>query len=210
MSWSPPLAKEQNGAIINYVINITEDATGDRFQEFTFSAYLTIDNNLRPYYTYTCAIAAETSVGVGPFSSMISFTTHEYGIAQTMNLSVYYLIPILVPSEPSISVSRRDGEPNELLVTWTAPENPNGIILNYTVYCDTSPSSESGDNAQDTEFLDAATVAVSGSARSAVVMNLIPYTYYDCYVTANTSVGEGNSSSVESAQTDESGQSVEE
>ena len=144
---------------------------------------------------------------------MISFTTHEYGKALTMNLSVYYLIPILVPSEPSISVSRRDGEPNELLVTWTAPENPNGIILNYTVYCDTSLTSESGDNAlmsEDTEFLDAATVAVSGSARSAVVMNLIPYTYYDCYVTANTSVGEGNSSSVESAQTDESGQSVEE
>ena len=47
---------------------------------------------------------------------------------------------------------------------------------------------------------------VSGSERSAVVMNLTPFTYYDCYATANTSVGEGDSSSVKSAQTDESGE----
>ena len=105
-------------------------------------------------------------------------------------------------------VSTRDGEPNELLVTWTTPEEPNGIILNYTVYCDDSSSSESGDDVLmpgDTEFLDTTTVTVSGSQQSAVVMNLIPYTYYDCYVTANTSVGEGNSSTLKSAQTDESG-----
>ena len=117
-------------------------------------------------------------------------------------------------------VSTRDGEPNELLVTWTTPEEPNGIILNYTVYCDDSSSSESGDDCDDSstsesgddvlmsgdsEFLDTTIVTVSGSQQFAVVMNLIPYTYYDCYVTANTSVGEGNSSTLKSAQTDESG-----
>ena len=79
LSWSPPVVDKQNGVITNYVINITEDATGDEFQESSSSTSLTIDDDLRPYYTYTCIIAAETSAGLGPFSSSISFTTHEYG-----------------------------------------------------------------------------------------------------------------------------------
>ena len=104
-----------------------------------------------------------------------------------------------MPSGPStLAVSRRDGEPDELLVTWSAPESPNGIILNYTVYCN---ASDSGDG-------DTARVVVPGSQHSAVIMNLTPYTCYDCYVTANTSVGEGNSNTVRSVQTDESGKSV--
>ena len=80
VSWSPPLDEQQNGIITNYVINVTEDATGEIFQESTSNTSHTIDNNLRPYYTYTFEIAAETSVGLGPFSSGISITTHEYGM----------------------------------------------------------------------------------------------------------------------------------
>ena len=78
-SWVPPPADEQNGIIANYIINVTEDNTGEEFQVSTSNTSLTIDDNLQPYYTYICVIAAETSVGEGPFSSNISFTTHEYG-----------------------------------------------------------------------------------------------------------------------------------
>ena len=49
-------------------------------------------------------------------------------------------------------------------------------------------------------------VVVSGTTLSTVVSELIPYTVYECYVTASTSVGEGNASLPMSAQTDESGQ----
>ena len=76
--WSPPLLEEQNGVIINYVITVTDTETGDEFQLSTSSNMLTIANNLMPYTTYTCVIAAETSVGLGPFSQNISFTTLEY------------------------------------------------------------------------------------------------------------------------------------
>jgi receptor-type tyrosine-protein phosphatase Q len=171
--WSPPVVDKQNGVITDYVINVTEDDTGDQFQVFTSNTSVTVGDNLRPYDMYTCVIAAETSAGLGPFSSSISFTTDEY-----------------VPSEPSISVSRREGEPNELLVTWTAPDSPNGVILNYTVYCNDSDS--------------VLVTTVSWSERSTVVVDLTPFTYYDCYVTANTSVGEGDKSTVKNAQTDES------
>ena len=117
-----------------------------------------------------------------------------------------------VPSEPQdVNVSRRSGEPNELQVTWDTPEAPNGVILNYTVYCDEvitdDGSGASGDYLfPDNSSFTTVVVTVSGSDLSVVVQELTPYTFYDCYVTANTSVGEGNSSIVESAQTDESGQ----
>ena len=124
-------------------------------------------------------------------------------ISQTF-VSCVYMLSILVPSEVMANVSRRDGRPNELLVVWTVPESPNGVVLNYTVYCDISETSASGDmlTLEDT---NTTTVVVSGNLLSVVVTGLTPYTYYDCYVTANTSVGEGNASIVESAQTDESG-----
>ena len=103
------------------------------------------------------------------------------------------------------------GEPNELLATWTVPEDPNGIILNYTVYCDETvlvEGSEASGEGNDVSESNTPTVivVVPGSELFVVVMELTPYTYYDCYVTANTSVGEGNSSMIKSAQTDESGQ----
>ena len=121
---------------------------------------------------------------------------------------------ISVPSEPQLNLSRSVGEPNNLLATWTVPEDPNGIIQNYTVYCDAtvlvegSGVSGAGDLLLDISESNTPTVivVVPGSDLSVVVMELTPYTYYDCYVTANTSVGEGNSSMVQSAQTDESGQ----
>jgi len=90
---------------------------------------------------------------------------------------------------------------------------PNGVILYYTVYCnermsetgsDTSGSTETSPEGSDTSTISS---IVLGNETSIVVTELIPYTIYDCYVTANTSVGEGNASLVESAQTDESGQS---
>ena len=75
--WWPPRAEDQNGVILSYTINMTEEGT----EELTFySSNLAIFiNNLRPHVTYRCQIAAETSIGLGPFSSTISFRTHENG-----------------------------------------------------------------------------------------------------------------------------------
>ena len=118
------------------------------------------------------------------------------------NTNIFSMLPlatllykIAVPSKPNISgVSRINGEPHKLLVTWSAPETPNGVIINYYIYCNNSDSVE--------------TTTVCGCQLAAVVMNLIPFTYYDCKVSATTSAGEGESSSKKSAQTEESGQSI--
>ena len=49
---------------------------------------------------------------------------------------------------------------------------------------------------------------VNGTLLTATITGLNPYTNYDCYVTANTSVGEGSLSSVATARTDESSEYI--
>ena len=70
------------------------------------------------------------------------------------------------------------------------PSSPNGIILYYSIHCTTSLP----------------TVVVSGDATMATLTDLIPFTHYECYITANTSMGEGEPSNTSIAQTVEDGE----
>ena len=102
------------------------------------------------------------------------------------------------------------GSPTELLVTWDPPAEPNGIILLYTVYSYVL-SNDSFTNQPFLAPLDALVTAmplyieIPGNQTEAVMEDLVPYTSYLCLVTANTSIGESNSSSIQLNRTDESG-----
>lgn len=106
-----------------------------------------------------------------------------------------------VPTEPlGPGLSQIAGKPTSLSVNWKKPQILNGIITHYTVYC------------EDTRLVgDSLSLGmengteVGGNITSAIVVGLLPYTTYDCFVTASTSAGEGNYSIVVSATTDESG-----
>ena len=101
----------------------------------------------------------------------------------------------LVPSSPlSFNLTQIDGDPNQLLASWSLPDPTNGIITAYTVFCKL-PSD------QEVTIRD----TLNNSTLSATVMGLVPFTSYECYVTANTSVGEGPPSNDDTAMTDEDG-----
>ena len=63
---------------------------------------------------------------------------------------------------------------------------------------DTTPSPES--------FTQRATT--TGSEMGVIIMDLKAYTFYQCYVTANTSVGEGPESNRETERTVEDGKII--
>ena len=94
--------------------------------------------------------------------------------------------------------------PSELILTWNLPLEPNGIITAYTVYC-SERLSGSGDIRDALLIATDIMITVSENISQVVVTDLMPYTVYDCYITANTSAGEGSLSTVQSARTDESG-----
>ena len=95
------------------------------------------------------------------------------------------------------------GSPTQLLVIWNPPAEPNGIIISYTVNCyESLLSSGFGSQMEANETL--ISMVVLGNQSQAIVTDLEPYTYYECYVTATTSAGAGNISIIQSARTDES------
>ena len=119
--------------------------------------------------------------------------------------SSYYLHTFAVPSSPqNFSLSAIAGSPSQLSASWSAPIPKNGIITGYSVYCNTSanqsyPEQVIGSNVPTIRSaLNGATLAVALTA-------LNPYTQYICYVTANTSVGQGSLSTTLTMQTFQSG-----
>ena len=71
----PPSVESQNGVIRQYVVKVTEDETSAVVLHYTNSTQVTVED-LHPYYTYTCSVAAET-VEVGPYSTTIIIQLDE-------------------------------------------------------------------------------------------------------------------------------------
>ena len=116
------------------------------------------------------------------------------------------IIVSTVPSSPlALSLSIVPGSPNQWSASWSSPIPKNGIISAYTIYCNTSasqayPEQVIGPNVPTVRsVVNGTTLAVTFST------GLNPYSQYDCYVTANTSVGEGTPSSIITTRTLESG-----
>ena len=122
------------------------------------------------------------------------------------------------------TLARVVGSPTELYIQWRIPEEPNGIIIAYSVYCKEiivndaqqnlgsasgSAIAMSGEEDGLGNMIDYAILVVTnGTELEAFVENLTPFTNYGCFVTANTSVGEGSSSKILTATTDESSMSL--
>ena len=111
--------------------------------------------------------------------------------------------PFSVPSSPQyLSLSPIPGFPTALYANWSVSIPRNGIITGYSVYCNTSanqtyPEQVIGSN------LPTIRSVVNGTTLTATLTGLSPYTQYSCYVTANTSLGEGSHTVVVAARTEE-------
>ena len=134
----------------------------------------------------------------------------------------------------NITVARVVGSPTKLSIQWRLPEEPNGIVLAYNVYCkEAIPneaevlSSASGSIPFETNSGSGTLTAMSGgedglgdisdytirvvsngTQSEAFVEDLTPFTNYECFITANTSVGEGSSTKIVTATTDESSEFI--
>ena len=78
LSWDPPNYEDRNGVIIGYVINVTNTRRSDTLQYTSNTTSLTL-SMLSPYTTYYCIVAARTSAGTGPFSTVIRLLTLQDG-----------------------------------------------------------------------------------------------------------------------------------
>lgn len=96
------------------------------------------------------------------------------------------------------------GNPLSLNVVWDPPIFPNGRLTHYNIYCEEATAGSGGMSSHQEIF----TSTVQGQEMNTMVTGLTPFTTYDCYVSANTSVGEGTRSVLVSGTTDEYGKST--
>ena len=91
-----------------------------------------------------------------------------------------------------------------LTANWSAPIPKNGIITSYNVYCNTSSNQTYPEQIVGSNVPTIRSV-VDGTTLTVTLTGLNPFTQYSCYVTANTSVGEGSPSATFTARTVEGG-----
>ena len=127
---------------------------------------------------------------------------------------LFYLFLVTAPSSPlNFAVSSVSGSPNQLSASWSPPMN--GYPIAYTVYCNIStnqayPEQMIGPNVPMVRSVvngippGPMSMFIPPITMTTFNTGLEPYTFYDCYVTANTSVGEGPPSQIMTARTDQS------
>ena len=116
------------------------------------------------------------------------------------------IIVSTVPSSPlALSVSTVPGSHNQLSASWSPPITKNGIIIAYTIYCNTSASLAYPEQVMGPNVPTVRSVVNGTTLAATFSTGINPYSQYDCYVTANTSVGEGTPSPIITTRTSESG-----
>ncbi|XP_064626017.1 phosphatidylinositol phosphatase PTPRQ-like [Lineus longissimus] len=127
---------------------------------------------LTPATEYNCSVAAQTSKGYGPSVWQRSWT--EQG----------------VPGPPN-SFLVQEKTTNSLVLVWTKPQYPNGILKDYKVTC--TPLFTNNEDV-NRDLMSYAKVSNSGPGTKRLkVTGLTPATEYNCSVAAQTSKGYGPS-----------------
>ena len=175
--WAEPTVA--HGTISHYVLLLAPQTEGSEYQEvFRGSAFSHVVTNLRPFTTYSFIVQACTTGGCGSSPSSSVQTAQAPPASQ--------------PPPSVITLSD-----TELLLQWEEPEEPNGIILSYTVFQRELPF----------EGVGLQITAVENTARSLVVTELQPFTRYQFRVESHTEPG-GTLSEWSEGRTGEAGTSL--
>ena len=77
ISWQPPPLNDRNGIISIYVVNVSLEVNDTMPKQYITSSLNVTLVGLNPFSTYVVAVAAETSVGRGPFSVFTIYTPED-------------------------------------------------------------------------------------------------------------------------------------
>ncbi|XP_053683718.1 cell adhesion molecule Dscam2 [Sabethes cyaneus] len=166
VSWVSPPLESANGVIKGYkvVYAPSELWNDDKNKDYKKTASSdTVLHGLKKYTNYTMQVLATTSGGDGVRSAPIHCQT-EQDVPESPTA-----VKALVMSEGSI------------LVSWLPPSQPNGVILQYTVYI------KNGDQEPKSHKVPAYQMSYEASGLEKSLQ-------YDFWVTASTTIGEGQRS----------------
>lgn len=147
-----------NGIVTDYTIIVISSIGNSSFQ--IGSAVLTYAlTSLRPFVTYSCVIAAHTSIGQGPFSTSVTVTTPEDA-----------------PEAPPVMVMHSNIMSRSVALSWATPrsDRQNGVIRHYLI--------EAYENVTGNTL----TYPTPSDQTSLVISNLHPFYVYTIRIQAVT------------------------
>ncbi|XP_017169427.1 phosphatidylinositol phosphatase PTPRQ isoform X2 [Mus musculus] len=169
LSWQPPL--EPNGIILYYTVYVWDKVSLKTINATEVSLEL---SDLDYHADYSAYVTASTRFGDGKTrSSVINFRTPEGE-----------------PSDPPKDVHYVNLSSSSIILFWTPPVKPNGIIQYYSVYYQNTSSTF----VQNFTLLEV-TQEPGNVTVSARIYKLAVFSYYTFWLTASTLVGNGNKSS---------------
>ncbi|XP_077121613.1 phosphatidylinositol phosphatase PTPRQ [Ranitomeya variabilis] len=167
--YSPP--SSPNGVIKYYTITCLDDAASA--QHYNSSTQSVTITELKKYSEYSVTVSASTAVGPGPRTSRLFFVRTGED----------------VPDSAPENIICRNVSSTEIVVSYSAPIIPNGIILYYTVYV---------------TWLNGSVERVTDTASlSLTITGLRKHTSYILKVSASTVKGEGVHSDAVNITTEE-------
>ncbi|XP_025110636.1 receptor-type tyrosine-protein phosphatase F-like isoform X2 [Pomacea canaliculata] len=174
VSWKPPIANKQNGALAGYKIYFVANEAGKTdndaiMKNVDSSSLSSILDGLSTWTEYKIWVVAYTAVGDGPASPPIVVQTDED-----------------VPGEPR-KVKVEAINSTGIFVEWTEPKEPNGKIRGYQVYYIEVNSNDEPIPGRAERYHD----TFSGSTKEAVITGLDPDTRYLIQVAGYTRKGDG-------------------
>ena len=180
VTWDTIECIERNGIITGYTVVFQEQGGADvpgNTLNMSFSA-----EGLTPYTNYTFQVAGVNDVDTGPYTDIITITTDEDGWSVSSNSIVYiYSSPCTVPGP----VSNLTALPTltSIDLTWSAPQDPNGVIISYEVTYRVT-----GSNLTTTTTDLSTTFSISSLTPQTTVSNIS--------VSAYTSIGPGEAATI--------------
>ncbi|XP_055030835.2 phosphatidylinositol phosphatase PTPRQ [Misgurnus anguillicaudatus] len=158
VSWEPPL--NPNGKITYYTVYAHNLFTNQELQEMTNTTSIVL-TGLEKYSSYKLRVAASTAAGESPPSE------EDYIFILTLEDE---------PDSPPRNLAVVKTTSFTVTLTWSPPEEPNGIIQQYEV----SYSNSTYDN------------TINSTSPSITLRHLKPYTHYNVTVRAYTQHGHGD------------------
>ncbi|XP_007951364.1 phosphatidylinositol phosphatase PTPRQ [Orycteropus afer afer] len=169
LSWQPPL--EPNGIILYYTVYVWDRSS---LKTINITETSLEFSDLDYHVEYSACVTASTRFGDGKMrSNIINFKTPEGA-----------------PSDPPKDVHYANLSSSSVILFWTPPSKPNGVIQYYSVYY----RNISGTFMQNFTLHEVSN-DFDNMTISAIIDKLAIFSYYTFWVTASTSVGNGNKSS---------------
>ena len=191
ISWKPPIADSQDGIVLKYSISCSSHGWKDSSTlSWHYNHYQW--NHLVPFTHYTCCVKALTTNGP---SNPTCNTNQTLEDSKYNNLSLsdsycHIFIIYAVPLDPPQTVSLLNVSAYALLLEWSNPDTPNGIITVYNIYV-----------TYDNGSMEKMTV--DGSENSCLIGGLSLHHLVYVRISASTIAGEGPSSSRLQQRTDQ-------